>query len=140
MIFIFASLGSGISNVCIFFVCDHAGEMDITYLYTKDKPLNWNYQTFSYYFGLKYALGSLTLILGSPVLCYFKVPDHAVCLGGIVSKAAGFVLMGCSTTSTMMFFGKQPQIVFIFCSCYRNEGLPMSASTSYKSLFSSNVW
>jgi hypothetical protein len=88
------------------FLYDHAGELDITYLYTKDKPLKWNYQTFSYYFGWKYAWGSLTLILVSPVIHYFKVPYHAMCLVGIVSKAAGFVLMGFSTTSEMMFSGK----------------------------------
>jgi hypothetical protein len=110
---------------------NNTGELDITYLYTKDKPLKWNYQTFSYYFGLKYALGSLTLILGSPVLHYFKVSDHAICLVGIVSKAAGFVLMGFSTTSTMMFFGKQPQNSFICCICFGNESVSVSFSVTW---------
>jgi hypothetical protein len=93
------------NNVCVY---DHTGELDITYLYAKDEPLKWNYQTYSYYFGLKYALASLTLIFGTPVLNYFLISDHIICLIGIVSKAAGFVVLGFSTTNTMMFIGKQP--------------------------------
>jgi hypothetical protein len=89
--------------VCL---CYHTGELDITYLYTKDEPLNWNYQTYSCYFGFKYALASLTLIFGTPTLNYFEISDHIICLIGIVSKAVGFVVLGFSTTNTMMFIGK----------------------------------
>lgn len=85
---------------------DHTGELDITYLYTKDEPLKWNYQTYSYYFGFKYALASLVLIFATPALNYFLIPDHIICLVGIVSKAVGFVVLGFSTTNTMMFIGK----------------------------------
>jgi len=103
-VFIFICFRRDITNsVCL---CVHAGELDVTYLYTKDEPLNWNYQTFSYYFGFKYALGSVTLILGTPIVKYFAISDHMICLVGIVSKAAGCVLLSLSTTDTLIFIGK----------------------------------
>lgn len=103
-VFIFICFRRDVTNsVCL---CVHAGELDVTYLYTKDEPLNWNYQTFSYYFGFKYALGSVTLILATPILKYFAISDHVICLVGIVSKAAGCVLLSLSTTDTLIFIGK----------------------------------
>lgn len=112
-VFIFICFRRNITNsVCL---CVHVGELDVTYLYTKDEPLNWNYQTFSYYFGFKYALGSVTLILGTPILKYFAISDHVMCLVGIVSKAAGCVLLSLSTTDTLIFIGKW--------TCYGN-GFP----------------
>ena len=103
-VFIFISFRRDITNgVCLYVL---AGELDVTYLYTKDEPLNWNYQTFSYYFGFKYALGSVTLILGTPILKYFAISDHVICLVGIVSKAAGYILLSLSTTDTLIFIGK----------------------------------
>jgi hypothetical protein len=102
--FLFICFRSDVTNiVCL---CDHAGELDVTYLYTKDEPLNWDYQTYSYYFGLKYALGSVTLILGTPILKYFAISDHIICLIGIVSKAAGYILLSLSTTDALIFIGK----------------------------------
>lgn len=120
-VFIFICFRRDITNsVCL---CVHAGELDVTYLYTKDEPLKWNYQTFSYYFGFKYALGSVTLILVTPILKYFAISDHVICLVGIVSKAAGCVLLSLSTTDTLIFIGKWtcygnrfPSVHILFCA------------------------
>ncbi|XP_069682462.1 proton-coupled folate transporter-like [Periplaneta americana] len=92
-----------------------AGEMDVAYLFAKDDPLKWTYQTYSYYSGVKFALGSLTLILATPVVKYIKIPDHIICLIGIISKAAGFVLLGYSTTTTLMFLAPLLSMFSSFC-------------------------
>ncbi|XP_021919183.1 proton-coupled folate transporter-like isoform X2 [Zootermopsis nevadensis] len=100
---------------CLIIMTIIAGELDITYLYTKDEPLKWNYQTYSYYFGFKYALASLVLIFATPALNYFLIPDHIICLVGIVSKAVGFVVLGFSTTNTMMFIVPVVSMFSSFC-------------------------
>lgn len=100
---------------CLVIMTIVAGELDVTYLYTKDDPLKWNYQTYSYYFGLKYALGSVTLILGTPILKYFAISDHIICLVGIVSKAAGCMLLSLSTTDTLIFIVPVVSMFSSFC-------------------------
>jgi hypothetical protein len=79
------------------------GEMDVAYLFTKDDPLNWSYETYSYYFGLKFGVGALSLIALSPVVRRLNLQEAITCCIGLVSKAAGLVLHGFATTSVMMF-------------------------------------
>ena len=78
----------------------------MSYLYCKDEPLKWTVQMYSYYFGFKYAVGSLALLIGTPLLRHFEISDHIICIVGILSKMAGFILLGLSTTDIMMFLGK----------------------------------
>ncbi|XP_046438910.1 proton-coupled folate transporter-like [Daphnia pulex] len=80
-----------------------AGEMDVAYLFTKDDPLNWSYETYSYYFGLKFGVGALSLIALSPVVRRLNLQEAITCCIGLVSKAAGLVLHGFATTNAMMF-------------------------------------
>lgn len=77
--------------------------MDVAYLYTKDDPLRWSYETYSYYFGLKYGIGALSLILLSPVARRYHVQEALTCCVGLVSKSAGLVLHGLATTTVVMF-------------------------------------
>lgn len=79
------------------------GEMDVAYLYTKDEPLGWSYKTYSYYFGLKYGIGALSLIILSPLARRYNVQEALTCCVGLVSKSAGLVLHGFATTTVMMF-------------------------------------
>lgn len=77
--------------------------MDVAYLFTKDEPLAWSYETYSYYFGLKFGVGALSLIALSPVVRRLSLQEAITCCIGLVSKAAGLVLHGFATTTVMMF-------------------------------------
>ena len=79
-----------------------AGEMDVAFLFTKDDPLGWSYETYSYYFGLKFGVGALSLILLSPVARYIGLQEGVTCCIGLVSKSAGLILHGFATTDWMM--------------------------------------
>nr|CAD7201573.1 unnamed protein product [Timema douglasi] len=83
-------------------------EMDVSYLYVKDKPLQWDYKKYSYYFGLKYALGFSALIVGSRIFSHFCLSDYTICVTGLISKIGGLVLLGFSSTDTLMFIGLKP--------------------------------
>ncbi|CAG0897264.1 unnamed protein product [Darwinula stevensoni] len=88
----------------ILFLVSAGSENDVAYLYSKDNPLNWTYSTYSYYFGVKYGLGALSLVVIVPILkrlCHFV--DIHVCILGILSKQAGFLLLAFSTNTPMMF-------------------------------------
>ena len=80
-----------------------AGEMDVAYLFTKDDPLGWSYETYSYYFGLKFGVGALSLITLSPLARRMGIQEGVTCCIGLVSKAAGLILHGFATTTLMMF-------------------------------------
>lgn len=97
--------------LCFFFL---PGELDISFLYAKDNPLRWDYQMFSYYFGLKYAIGSLILVICTPIIKYFNISDFHICYVGIISKIAGLVLLSFSNKDYLMFLGNK---IFIFKSC-----------------------
>nr|CAD7577305.1 unnamed protein product [Timema californicum] len=90
-------------------------EMDVSYLYVKDKPLQWDYKKYSYYFGLKYALGFSALIVGSRIFSHFCLSDYTICVTGLISKIGGLVLLGFSSTDTLMFIVPLATALSSFC-------------------------
>jgi len=72
-------------------------------LFERDTPLKWDYQTYSYYFGIKYGLGACSLLLVMPLLQKFKLPDTTICIIGMISRMAGLALYGLSYNSYMSF-------------------------------------
>lgn len=89
--------------------------MDVAYLFTKDEPLGWSYQTYSYYFGLKFGVGALVLILLSPLMRRYDIREAFVCCFGLVSKAAGLALHGFAGTTQLMFFIPFVSMFNTFC-------------------------
>lgn len=84
--------------------------MDVAYLFLKDKPLEWDSSTFSYFLALKFGLGTALLLLGGPLsikLC--GAGDTSLTEAGIVSRAAGLVLLGTSTTDLSVWLGEFQQ-------------------------------
>ncbi|XP_045613412.1 proton-coupled folate transporter [Procambarus clarkii] len=84
----------------IIMICT-AGEMDISYLYVKDTPIQWPFEKYTWYFSLKYGLGALALI-GILPFCS-KVPDMILALIGLTSKLVGLVLLGIAWEDTSVF-------------------------------------
>ncbi|KAF4529197.1 hypothetical protein B566_EDAN011443 [Ephemera danica] len=83
------------------------GEMDIAYLFLKDKPLEWDSSHFSYFIAAKYGMGSALLLLGGPLsvrVC--SATDTSLTQLGLLSRAAGLILLGASTTDLMVWLGK----------------------------------
>lgn len=78
-----------------------SGEMDISYLYVKDKPIEWSFEKYTWYFSLKYGLGALTL-LGILPFCS-KIPDMILALIGLTSKLGGLALLGIAWEDTSVF-------------------------------------
>jgi len=91
------------------------GEMDVSFLYTKDDPLNWTYDKYSYYFGFKYGLGALVLILLSPIARRFNLQEFSICCFGLIFKAAGLVLHGLANTTLEMFIVAPLSMFNTFC-------------------------
>ncbi len=83
------------------------GELDVAYLFARDKPLMWSPQMYSYYFGYKYGLGAFVLLIGMPLFQRLKLADATICIIGLLSRMAGLVSYGFSTSTTMAFFGKK---------------------------------
>nr|CAD7401722.1 unnamed protein product [Timema poppensis] len=96
-------------------ILESYGEMDVSYLYVKDKPLQWDYKKYSYYFGLKYALGFSALIVGSRIFSHFCLSDYTICVTGLISKIGGLVLLGFSSTDTLMFIVPLATALSSFC-------------------------
>ena len=92
-----------------------AGEMDVSFLYTKDEPLGWTYDIYSYYFGFKYGLGALVLILLSPVARRLGLHEITTCCLGLVSKAGGLILHGLANTTLQMFIVAPLSMFNTFC-------------------------
>ncbi|XP_065577143.1 proton-coupled folate transporter-like isoform X3 [Artemia franciscana] len=80
-----------------------AGEMDVAFLYTHNYPLLWDYELYSYYFGLKYGLGALALLVVMPLARRYFVNDIILVVVSVLSKSFGLVLHGLSTNTAMMF-------------------------------------
>ncbi|OXA64618.1 Proton-coupled folate transporter [Folsomia candida] len=80
-----------------------AGELDVAFLFSKGDPLKWSHKTFSYYFGLKYMLGTLVLLVGMPLFQHFQIRDSTVCIVGLISRMAGLVLYALSPNTTVAF-------------------------------------
>ncbi|GAB6030740.1 hypothetical protein CHUAL_007591 [Chamberlinius hualienensis] len=88
--------------LCVFMASN--AESNLTYLYAKDKPLNWTYKTYSQYCSLKNALSASMLLIGLPLLRkYFHLKDTSLAAIGLLSRAAGLILLSLSTTLPMMF-------------------------------------
>ncbi|TRY67127.1 hypothetical protein TCAL_13873, partial [Tigriopus californicus] len=81
-----------------------AGEMDIVFLFLKDKPIKMEFQMFSYWFGSRYGMSSLMLLVLMPILKQtLKVQDKWVCLMGLLSKMSALTLLSFSFSVTMAF-------------------------------------
>ncbi|XP_069997744.1 proton-coupled folate transporter [Penaeus vannamei] len=91
-----------LASATVVMICT-AGELDISYLFVKDKPIEWAFEKYTWYFSLKYGLGAVAL-LGILPLCS-KVPDTILALVGLVSKACGLVVLAIAWEDTAVFVG-----------------------------------
>jgi len=82
-----------------------AGELDVAYLFARGDPLRWTYQIYSYYFGFKYSLGTIVLLLGMPLIQRLKLKDSSICILGIISRMAGLIMYALSTNTITGFLG-----------------------------------
>eukprot|EP00095_Tigriopus_kingsejongensis_P003106 maker-scaffold428_size174301-snap-gene-0.23 protein:Tk03106 transcript:maker-scaffold428_size174301-snap-gene-0.23-mRNA-1 annotation:"hypothetical protein DAPPUDRAFT_328004" len=81
-----------------------SGELDIAFLFLKDKPMKMDLAIFSYWFGSRYGLSSLMLLVLMPILKQkWEMPDQWICLIGLISKISALILLGLSTTPLMAF-------------------------------------
>lgn len=78
-----------------------AGEIDISYLYVKDKPIEWPFVKYTWYFSLKYGLGVLSLVVVLP-LCS-RAPDMLLVAAGLLSKVAGLVFLALAWNDATIF-------------------------------------
>lgn len=93
-----------VSIAAVVIMVSIAGEMDVAYLFAKDKPLQWDFSLYNYYFAVKYALEAVGLLVLLPILKYrFALRDTTLCLLGLISKTASLVLLGFSYTTVIMF-------------------------------------
>lgn len=81
-----------------------AGEIDISYLYVKDKPIEWPFVKYTWYFSLKYGLGVLSLVVVLP-LCS-RAPDMLLVASGLLSKVAGLVFLALAWNDATIFSSK----------------------------------
>lgn len=84
-----------------------AGELDIAFLYMSDNPLRLPFPLFSYWFGMKFGLGSFALLILLPMFkkC-FNFLDSTICFMGLISKMAGLVILGLAGNKYFIFAGK----------------------------------
>lgn len=78
-----------------------AGEIDISYLYVKDKPIKWPFVKYTWYFSFKYGLGALALAVILP-LCS-RAPDMLLVVAGLISKIVGFVILALAWNDATVF-------------------------------------
>ncbi|XP_059081316.1 proton-coupled folate transporter-like [Tigriopus californicus] len=105
-----------------------AGEMDIVFLFLKDKPIKMEFQMFSYWFGSRYGMSSLMLLVLMPILKQtLKVQDKWVCLMGLLSKMSALTLLSFSFSVTMAFWD-------VPLGCFGSFAI-----TSMRSMLSQNV-
>lgn len=69
----------------------------------------------SYYFGLKFGIGALSLIGLSPLVRHLGLSEGVTCCAGLVSKLAGLVLHGFATTTAMMMIVPFVSMLNTFC-------------------------
>jgi len=80
-----------------------ACEQDVTYLFTRDDPLQWSSSAYNYYSGAKMALGAIALVALVPLARRYLHPhDTLIALAGFSSKVAGLAMLGASTNTSMM--------------------------------------
>lgn len=80
------------------------GEIDVSYLYVKDRPIAASDMIYSDYFLCKYALSVGTLFVATPILQRFlKLEDIGLCAVGLFFKAAGLLWLGISVNIAMLF-------------------------------------
>jgi hypothetical protein len=87
------------------------GELDIAFLFVREEPLVWEVRLFSYWFGTRYGISSLALLIALPLAQRAGAGDHLVCSIGIISKIAALLLFAFSTNTAMAFSG-------VFCQAY----------------------
>ena len=82
------------------------GELDIAFLYLKDRPIELSYSRYTIWLASRQGLSSVMLMFGLPSLKRWGLGDRAVCAMGLVSKMAAFILMAVSFNANMVFIGK----------------------------------
>ena len=109
------------------FYLSFSGELDIAFLYMKDTPLKVPFQTFSFWFGARYGLSSLALLIILPLLKKLNLSDAFVCMIGLISKMAGLIVLGLIRSKEMIFLGN------LKCNLY--SFWPTSPQPNWWSLF-----
>ena len=82
------------------------GELDIAFLFLREVPLTWDVQMFSYWFGTRYGISSLALLVALPLAQRAGASDHLVCAIGILSKIGALMLFAFTQNTAMGFSGE----------------------------------
>ncbi|CAL4097575.1 unnamed protein product, partial [Meganyctiphanes norvegica] len=90
------------------------GEMDVSFLYMKDDPLDWGIRKFTYYLSLRSLLGSITLLVILPLVRH--LPDTVIIGVGLISKIAGLVLLSFSRNDALAFISAAVPMFATWCT------------------------
>ena len=104
---LFTSSWRIIALFVMFFVVEinFLGITDTVILYSLGPPLCWTSDWLGYFLALKAFLNGLGALFVLPLLVFCNVRDTTILIVGLISGAAGLVLMGLSTTTWIMFIG-----------------------------------
>ena len=77
----------------------------MAFLYLSDTPLAADLSTFTTWFGSRYGLSTMALMVVLPALKRLGASDPALCVMGLASKAAGLCVMAFAVEKYMIFIG-----------------------------------
>ena len=81
-----------------------AGELYITVLFVKNRPFNLSSEEVGYYFAfISVARGVGTVVLSQIAVRYCGLGDFLMITIGLVSQIANYILLGLSTSKTMLY-------------------------------------
>lgn len=81
------------------------GEVDVTLLYVKRKPLDWSLSEYGFYLSFDYAMLGLTLFFVLPFLTnVLKMSDVNLLLLSIVTKIARLICIALATDTWLVYF------------------------------------
>ena len=81
-----------------------AGELYITVLFIKNRPFNLSSEEVGYYFAfISTARGIGAVLLSQIAVRYFGLGDFLLIAIGLVSQTANYILLGLSTSKTMLY-------------------------------------
>lgn len=76
----------------------------LAFSYVKSKPLLWDIAKYSNYNAIVFGVEGIALLVGLPLLLhYFHLPDTCIGMLGTVSRIAGLILFGLSSTDFMVY-------------------------------------
>eukprot|EP00118_Oscarella_pearsei_P008960 m.48854 g.48854 ORF g.48854 m.48854 type:complete len:468 (+) comp33929_c0_seq3:53-1456(+) len=81
-----------------------SGMLDVIVVFVFDSPLCWASDMLGYFFAFKLALYGVAAMVVLPLLKWYKVKDFSLIYTGLISGAAGLILLGFSRYTWMMMY------------------------------------